>query len=371
MNQLHISENIKRLRQEKKITQEQLADFLGVTKASVSKWETGQSLPDINLLPLLASFFDISVDKLIGYNPQLSKEEIVQLYNEFSEDFAEESFEEVMEKLGDYIKMYYSCYPFIFKICVLLINHYMLANEQSRQREILQLVITLCEHIQQECKDVNICSNSVVLQALANLQMERPKEVIKLLENGIKPYRLINQSSVYLTMAYTMLGDNQKAKSFTQLDLYYHILSLVENTKQYLSILDNFVVCDETVKRVNKVIEVFELMKLHPNVTAVFYYQAAICYLTNKDIKNALHYLSLYVDGLEELFKNGEIVLHGDWYFDSIMESLKELDIGLNAPRSRKTILEDIYCSFENPIFKTLEGEEEYQVLQDRLRKIL
>ena len=38
---INFSENISRLRREKKITQEQLADFVGVTKASVSKWETG------------------------------------------------------------------------------------------------------------------------------------------------------------------------------------------------------------------------------------------------------------------------------------------------------------------------------------------
>ena len=51
MNALNLAENIIRLRHDKKITQEQLADFVGVTKASVSKWETKQSMPDILLLP--------------------------------------------------------------------------------------------------------------------------------------------------------------------------------------------------------------------------------------------------------------------------------------------------------------------------------
>ena len=74
MHTLDISENIYRLRHERKITQEQLAAFIGVTKASVSKWETGQSTPDIILLPQLAAYFDVSVDALIGYRPQLSKE---------------------------------------------------------------------------------------------------------------------------------------------------------------------------------------------------------------------------------------------------------------------------------------------------------
>lgn len=60
MNALNLAENIIRLRHDKKITQEQLADFVGVTKASVSKWETKQSMPDILLLPQLAAFFDVT-----------------------------------------------------------------------------------------------------------------------------------------------------------------------------------------------------------------------------------------------------------------------------------------------------------------------
>ena len=44
-----------------------------VTKASVSKWETGQSYPDILLLPKLATFFNVTVDELIGYEPQLNR----------------------------------------------------------------------------------------------------------------------------------------------------------------------------------------------------------------------------------------------------------------------------------------------------------
>ena len=96
---LNMAENIVRFRHEKKITQEQLASFLGVTKAAVSKWETRQSTPDIMLLPRLAAFFDVTVDELIGYEPQLSKEQIQKLYQEFAAEFAERPFEQVMEKL--------------------------------------------------------------------------------------------------------------------------------------------------------------------------------------------------------------------------------------------------------------------------------
>ena len=90
MNTLNFSENIARLRHEKKITQEQLADFVGVTKASVSKWETGQSMPDILLLPQIAAFFDVTIDELLGYEPQLSREQIRKIYFELAADFAKE-----------------------------------------------------------------------------------------------------------------------------------------------------------------------------------------------------------------------------------------------------------------------------------------
>ena len=76
VNGIRLAENINRLRLEQKLTQEDVANFLGITKASVSKWENGQSLPDILLLPQLATFFNVTIDELIGYEPVLSPEQI-------------------------------------------------------------------------------------------------------------------------------------------------------------------------------------------------------------------------------------------------------------------------------------------------------
>ena len=73
---ISIARNIARMRKENALTQEDLATFLGVTKASVSKWETGQSYPDIELLPRIATYFGMSIDDLVGYDPQMSRREI-------------------------------------------------------------------------------------------------------------------------------------------------------------------------------------------------------------------------------------------------------------------------------------------------------
>lgn len=63
---IYIAENIKSLRKSMGLTQDEVAEMLGVTPQSVSKWERGDTYPDITLLPALANFFRTSVDALLG-----------------------------------------------------------------------------------------------------------------------------------------------------------------------------------------------------------------------------------------------------------------------------------------------------------------
>ena len=63
-----IGEKIKSLRKAKRLTQEQLAEYLNISAQAVSKWETGMTTPDVDMLPRLASFFQTSVDDLLDYD---------------------------------------------------------------------------------------------------------------------------------------------------------------------------------------------------------------------------------------------------------------------------------------------------------------
>ena len=63
---MYIPANLKKYRILKELTQEDVAEFLGITPQSVSKWERGESYPDITLLPALANIFETSVDLLLG-----------------------------------------------------------------------------------------------------------------------------------------------------------------------------------------------------------------------------------------------------------------------------------------------------------------
>ena len=77
---LLIGENIKRIRSERNLTQEEVATHLGISFQSISKWERGDGYPDITMLPALANYFGITVDDLIG----MSKLEKNNKYNEIN-----------------------------------------------------------------------------------------------------------------------------------------------------------------------------------------------------------------------------------------------------------------------------------------------
>ena len=65
--QLTLSENIRSFRKQRRLTQEQLAEVLGVTPGAVHKWESGLSVPELPMIVELADFFDMSIDALLGY----------------------------------------------------------------------------------------------------------------------------------------------------------------------------------------------------------------------------------------------------------------------------------------------------------------
>lgn len=87
---LTIGENIRTLRRAKDMTQEQLADKLGVTYQSVSRWENAQVYPDIELLPAIAEIFEISTDALLGV-PEAEK---TKRADELIEEFCRATYEE-------------------------------------------------------------------------------------------------------------------------------------------------------------------------------------------------------------------------------------------------------------------------------------
>ena len=77
---LYINENLKRLRIARGITQKQLAEDLGASMQSVSRWEIGSSYPDVEMIPVIAGYFGVSVDELMGVNKAEREEQLKKDY---------------------------------------------------------------------------------------------------------------------------------------------------------------------------------------------------------------------------------------------------------------------------------------------------
>ena len=370
MNSLNLSDNIIRLRHKKKITQEQLADFVGVTKASVSKWETRQSMPDVLLLPKIAAFFDVTVDELLGYKPQLSKEQIQKIYRDLATAFAKESFEDVMKKSQTLVKKYYSCYPFLFQIGILWLNHFMLASDSTRRTEVLTAILDLCCRIISDCKDIGLCEDAVILKASVCLQLERGDDVIETLEEILNPCRLSAQSDGILIQAYILAGEKDKADSFTQMSMFLNLVNLVSSATHYITIhSDNFSVCENTIQRVESMIAIYHMERIHPNTAVVFCYQAAMVYCMHGKKQEALNMLKRYTAGVDYLLTDENLALHGDNYFNRISEWYEQLDIGADAPRDKRVILDSAVQALSHPLFVILEKDDEFQKMKRILMK--
>ena len=93
---LHLPENLKKYRIIKNLTQEDVAEYLHITPQSVSKWERGESYPDITLLPALANIFETSIDLLIGMDTIRAEETRYHIQRRGDYDSAEKTYRDAL-----------------------------------------------------------------------------------------------------------------------------------------------------------------------------------------------------------------------------------------------------------------------------------
>ena len=415
MNQLHLSENITRLRRERKITQEELADFLGVTKAAVSKWENGQTSPDILLLPQLACFFDITIDQLLGYEAQLSGEQIRRCYLELCQDFVSLPFQEAYEKTRSLAHRYYSCYPLLLQLCTLYLNHFMLAQTAEERRQMLHDALRLCDRILEGCRDVGICADASSMKAMLYLQLGAAAEAVELLEPAADLSHLSLQGSMgaVLIQAYLMSGEQETAKDYAQVRQYADLLNLVGDMIQLLPIYaQDPKRCREIMRRAAGIMELYHLEQLHPNLAAQYYFQAALIYAGNlgagnpnaakqdsgnqdaekrdvgnpdsqkrnigsqdaqkrnigsQDAQNALHMLRGFERCVSSLLSQERITLHGDSYFDRLDVWIDRLPLGDMAPRDKAFARQNALDALKHPAFSSIKETEGFRDIYKRL----
>ncbi len=160
---IRIGENIKRLRGEKGVTQEQLAEILHVSSVAVSKWERGETMPDISLLPQLAFYFQTTIDELMNYDACAVELQIKQFIQKHTEAAAAYQNELCLQLA----KEAFQAYPNDYR--VMLIYMWDLIggaadNDDAVIRQHSGELNNLCNRILAGCRDATIRADAHVIR---------------------------------------------------------------------------------------------------------------------------------------------------------------------------------------------------------------
>ena len=206
---LLLSANISKLRKEHSMTQEQLAEALGVTFASVSKWERGVTTPELNLIAEMADMFEVSIDALIGYEfRNNNKEAVIARLKQYGHDRGNEDvFSDVEKAL--------QCYPNCFDIVYYSARVYRLRGLTQKNAAYSKRALSLCDRacmLIGQNKDPEI-SDVSIHKEMAEIHFalgEYDKGIALLKKNN--PCRL-NHSLIGMTLA-SSYNDSEGALPF-------------------------------------------------------------------------------------------------------------------------------------------------------------
>lgn len=366
MNEINLASILVAKRREKGLTQDAVAAFIGVSKASVSKWETGQSYPDITFLPRLAAYFNISIDELMGYSPQMEQLDIAKLYTRLANDFAALPFDEVIAECTAIIKKYYACFPLLLQMVKLYTNHFTLARTQEQKETLLNETVTLCERIQGESGDMHLSNDAILYQSVCHLALRSPQPVLDLLGETVRP---VMPKGVLISQAYQLMGNIGKAKETLQVELYQHVMAVFQGLLNVLQLnINNIEKAEAAFIRASDFARIFDMKRLNPNNVILLYALGAHLYCVNKSPEKSIELLEKYVETCVEGFFPFE--LHGDSFFDLIDPWLKDFDVA--APRSEQVIKNSMMRDvLMNPAFDSLREVPEYQRLVQKMNHFL
>ena len=312
---IYFGENVKRLRKEKELTQETLADFLGVSFQTISKWERGETYPDITMLPAIASFFDVAIDDLLGVD-KAQKEQKINEYLELYDEMKLKDLSLTYTKFKEAVKEFPGDFRILVRYMELLqeVKDFVDGEYKSTTKEITSIY----ENIQNHCSDDSIRIRSKVIM-IAHLLMK-----YQCVPDADGKYRTNKE---YLEQAEEITNTLPSIKDSRELhlmdlafdtELYYstHKIALEELLFQFQNIAFGYCFNYEPEERLEIFLHIQELVNLifHDgdygknciNRLYTFGYIGHLYQQTGDDT-NALKYLKITAEYAKELDNNPNI----------------------------------------------------------------
>lgn len=176
---ISIGENIRRLRRERDITQDELAELLGISAQAISGWECGRTAPDISLLAPLASIFEVSADVILGIDAERKEVRILELYGEAYDVAASGDHVRAVAMVKEALRLY----PDSYLLMDFYANEIYLYNDMMPEetRELNQKrAFAYIDMVIAKCADPEIRNNSLIMACLWNAQLGNLNEAERL-----------------------------------------------------------------------------------------------------------------------------------------------------------------------------------------------
>ena len=122
-------------------------------------------------MPRLATFFHLSLEELLAYRPQLTREEIRTVYRRLSAAFSSQPLEQVLEQCRQLAKEYYSCFPLLFQLGSLYVNHTHLASGPEQVKEMLQQAMKLFVRVKNQSREIGLIKQARNMEAYCLLNL--------------------------------------------------------------------------------------------------------------------------------------------------------------------------------------------------------
>lgn len=346
---LKIGEKIKQLRKKADVTQEKFAEYLGVTFQAVSRWESGICYPDIEIVPSIANFFNVTTDELLGvdimYKQEKRDETFAKLYEKQSKGLIDECIEMTRTAINEFPNDYE------------LLAH--LAFLLGKKDETMKEAISINERILADCTDDQIRYG--VMQKLAyhyNLTGEK--------EKAIHTAKKLPSTPVTCDMLLRHIYDGEEKILQLQSNIPYfcdYITSdIVDFARAKYYDDKNDDVTKQRIKLYKKAINIYEIIYedgdygFYNERMSDLYLRTASNYIILNDFDNAFDYLekamdyAIAFDTLPEVFTHTSMISEGKEFI-----KVKNLSKNYNCNDSYLMLHDNNYLPNEryNPIRET------------------
>jgi transcriptional regulator with XRE-family HTH domain len=177
--QLKLSENIKKYRKDMDLTQEGLADTLGVTVGAVSKWENGSNVPDVMTMMELADFFNISMDELLGFS--LSSKKIEDMCKEIDVLARTHRFDEAIKIAKEAMTRYPRTFKVLYACGDLYYYKFLESKEKKDSEDAIRIFEMALDYISQS-KEKELMEYTIKTKMAYLYRKIDPEKAINLLK---------------------------------------------------------------------------------------------------------------------------------------------------------------------------------------------